>query len=247
MLDDAHAKRRAVDGHEFAPKAIVVPHAGHRYSGRIAAAAYALLGPAAATVRRVVLLGPAHRSAVDGFAASTADAFATPLGEVPLEPPPRGTPDVVVDAEPHAREHSLEVQLPFLQVVLPDGFRLVPLAAGTASPQRAAAAIEALWGGDETLVVVSTDLSHHLPRAAARAADDSTLAAVTGLRPAEIQPTRACGAVALAGLVEVARRRGLRFDVLARGDSGDASAATDSVVGYASLCIRPLRAGAFAR
>ncbi|MDE2389501.1 MAG: AmmeMemoRadiSam system protein B, partial [Betaproteobacteria bacterium] len=154
--------------HDLKPKALIVPHAGYIYSGAIAASAYASLSSAAATIRRVVLLGPAHRVAVHGLALSGVDAFETPLGSVKLDRELAAAithlPQVTVSKEAHALEHSLEVQLPFLQSVL-DDFTLLPLAVGMTSPEAVAQVLEQLWGGEETLIVISSDLSHYLPYA----------------------------------------------------------------------------------
>ena len=161
-----------------APKAIVVPHAGYIYSGATAALAYAQLGSARGRIRRVVLLGPVHRVAVRGLALPGAAAFATPLGEVEIDLAAvaalAGMPQVIVSPAAHAQEHSLEVQLPFLQSVL-DDFKLLPLAVGNATPAEVAQVLERLWGGPETLIVISSDLSHFLPYASAQALDQDTV------------------------------------------------------------------------
>src|SRR5512132_3445931 len=149
-----------------APKAIIAPHAGYVYSGPIAASAYARLQPLAEVVHRVVLIGPSHRVPLRGLAVPSVDAFATPLGRVEL-------PQVREWDAPHADEHSLEVHLPFLQAILPR-FSLIPLAAGDASPEEVAQVLERLWGGPETLIVVSSDLSHYLDYPTARKIDAAT-------------------------------------------------------------------------
>ncbi len=146
-------------------KAIIAPHAGYIYSGEIAARVYAAIVPWAERIRRVVLLGPAHYLPFTGIAVPAATDFETPLGPVPVDREALGAigglPQVVMTDEPHAPEHSLEVQIPFLQVVL-GAIEIVPLVVGRARPGEVAEVLERLWGGGETLIVVSSDLSHYL-------------------------------------------------------------------------------------
>jgi len=218
-----------------APKAVIAPHAGYPYSGPVAASAYALLAPLRGHVRRVVLLGPSHRVPFRGLAASGADAFESPLGRVPVDRQAvaqvLALPQVSAFDAAHAQEHSLEVQLPFLQVVLGD-FSLVPLAVGDASPDEVAEVIEAVWGGDETLVVVSSDLSHYHDYATARTLDAATTRAIEALDPAAIDEEGACGRHPVRGLLVAARRRGLRCRTVDLRSSGDTAGPRDSVVGY---------------
>jgi MEMO1 family protein len=220
-----------------APKAIVVPHAGYVYSGPVAASAYARLAPLAGTIRRVVLLGPTHRVAVRGIAIPSADAFATPLGVVEVDFPALQSiadmPAVVQSAAAHASEHSLEVQLPFLQTVLGE-FKLVPLAVGDARAEDVAAVLERLWGGAETLIVISSDLSHYLPYAEAQRVDGATAQEVLVL-DAHLDHEQACGATPLNGLLLAARRRALRAELLDLRNSGDTAGDRSRVVGYASF------------
>ncbi|MCX7962626.1 MAG: AmmeMemoRadiSam system protein B [Burkholderiales bacterium] len=222
-----------------APKAIVVPHAGYIYSGRVAAAAYDAVCAGRGQIARVVLLGPVHRVPVRGIALAAADAFETPLGRVPVDREAlgvlRGLPQVRVSAAAHAPEHSLEVQLPFLQAVLGD-FALVPLAVGDASVEEVAEVIERLWGGPETLVVVSTDLSHYLDYETARRVDAATLARIAACAT-DIGHEEACGATPLNGLLAVARRRGLAVRLLAACNSGDTAGGRARVVGYAAFAL----------
>ena len=222
------------------PQALIVPHAGYSYSGVTAAAAYASLAPWAQGIRRVVLLGPAHRAAVAGIALPSVRAFATPLGEVRLA---QGAiealdalPQVSINDFPHQLEHSIEVQLPFLQTVLGD-FELLPLLVGQASPAQVAEVLEQVWGGDETLIVVSSDLSHYLPSDAGRVADAITIRTLLKLDPT-LDPEQACGAAPLNGLLLAARRHGLSAELLAQANSGPVSRRDDSVVGYAALVLR---------
>jgi AmmeMemoRadiSam system protein B len=222
------------------PKAIIAPHAGYIYSGPIAASAYARLATLRGRVRRVVLMGPAHRVFVRGAAVPSARAFASPLGEVFLDAEAiaalRALPFVEQSDRAHALEHSLEVHLPFLQAVLGD-FRLVPIVVGDAGPGEVAAILEAVWGGDETLVVVSSDLSHYLPYEAARARDRNTVEAILRLE-ARLDPDEACGAAPINGLLEVARRRGLRPELVDLRNSGDTAGDRDRVVGYGAFAFR---------
>jgi hypothetical protein len=217
------------------PQAIVVPHAGYIYSGPVAAAAYATI---AADIHRVVLFGPAHRVAVDGLALPTVDAFATPLGNVPIDAALRtqaaALPGVVLDDRPHATEHSLEVQLPFLQRTLGD-FTLLPFAVGRASTETVAAVIDAVWGGAETLVVVSTDLSHYESYEDASIHDRQTAAAIIGRRSAMIGTADACGAIPLRGLLAATRIQSLAPTLLDLRSSGDTNGPRDRVVGYGAF------------
>jgi MEMO1 family protein len=220
--------------------AVVVPHAGYVYSGAIAGSAYARVARLRGRVRRVVLLGPAHRTWVDGLAASSADGFATPLGVVPVDAELRrralDLPDVVVDDGAHAGEHSLEVQLPFLQATLGD-VSVCPLAVGGAGASEVARVIEALWDDPATLVVVSTDLSHYLDYATAAARDRRTAAAIVARDPQAIDDDDACGARPLRGLLVVARRRALGVRLLDLRSSGDTAGDRDRVVGYGAFAL----------
>ena len=222
------------------PKLLVVPHAGYIYSGPIAGHAYARLAPWAAKIRRVVLLGPAHRVALRGLAVPTVDAFETPLGRVRIDQEARaalaGLAQVVADDRAHALEHALEVQLPFLQTVLGSSFTLLPLAVGSASAGEVAEVIERLWGGDETLIVVSSDLSHYLPYDDARATDRTTAARIAALAT-DIDPYEACGAHALNGALAAARQHGLQAELLDLRNSGDTAGDRRRVVGYAALAL----------
>ena len=219
------------------PKAIIAPHAGYVYSGPVAATAYARIQPARGRIKRVVLLGPCHRVAVRGLAASSADAFATPLGNIPVDREALDRilkmPQVQVFDATHSREHSLEVHLPFLQVVL-GAFALVPLVVGEATPDEVAAVIEALWGGPETLVVVSTDLSHFLDYDTARRVDAATCEAIEAFEPKRIGREQACGRIPMNGLLALAKRRGLEIVRVDVRNSGDTAGARDQVVGYGS-------------
>jgi AmmeMemoRadiSam system protein B len=219
------------------PKAIVVPHAGYIYSGPIAASAYARLVPYAKNIRRVVLLGPSHRVAVRGLAVPHAISFATPLGNVPLDTEAiaaaRKLPQVILHDAAHAQEHALEVQLPFLQQVLGD-FSLVPFSVGFATPDEVAEVLELLWGGPETLIVISSDLSHYHSHADATRRDRHTAEDILHLRLL-LDQEQACGATPINGLIEVAQRRGLKPQLLDLRNSGDTAGDHARVVGYASF------------
>ena len=234
-VDDALAVARTPAGP--APKALIAPHAGYVYSGPVAASAYAALEPVRATIRRVVLLGPCHRVAVRGLALPSADAFDTPLGRVPVDRDAiallAGLPQVVVSGAAHAQEHSLEVQLPFLQRVLRE-FSIVPLVVGDATADEVAEVLDRLWGGPETPILVSSDLSHYHRYEDAARIDRATAGAILRLDPA-LDHEQACGATPIAGLVTVARRRGLAAKLLDLRNSGDTAGDRRRVVGYAAF------------
>jgi len=219
------------------PKALVAPHAGYVYSGPTAAHAYAVLAPHAKRIRHVVLLGPCHRVAVRGLAVPNCTAFETPLGVVPVDDravaAALALPQVVRHEAAHAAEHSLEVQLPFLQAVL-DEFTIAPFAVGYATPDEVAEVLDLLWGGDETLVVVSSDLSHYHSYADAQRRDRHSADDILHLRLL-LDHDQACGATPINGLIEVAQRRGLQPRLLDLRNSGDTAGDRSRVVGYASF------------
>lgn len=245
------ARRQAGGGGRLpaVPKAIIAPHAGYVYSGPIAANAFATLAGDGGRVEdqsarsrrveneppgRVVLVGPSHRVPLRGLGLPGAERFATPLGEVALDMAAMDAlarlPQVSVRPDAHAEEHSLEVELPFLQVAL-GRFSLVPLVAGEASGEEVAAVLEAVWGGPETVLVISSDLSHYLPAERAEEVDRDTAAHIQALA-GPLTPRRACGAVPINGLLEVARRRQLAPRLLDLRHSGDTSGDRSRVVGY---------------
>lgn len=223
------------------PKALIVPHAGYIYSGPTAAAAFAQLLPLRTRIRRVILLGPAHHVAFQGLAASSAQYFATPLSVVPIDQVALDSilmlPQVHVRDDAHAQEHSLEVQLPFLQTVL-DDFKLVPLVVGDASPQDVAEVLEKLWGGDETLIVISSDLSHYHDYNTARQLDTATSRAIEQLRPDAIHYDQACGRNPVNGLLVAARHHHLGATTLDLRNSGDTAGSRDRVVGYGAYAFQ---------
>ncbi len=218
-------------------KALIAPHGSYADSGAMAALAYAALLPARDIITRVVLLGPTHRVAIDGLAVPGADLFATPLGQVPVarlsDEVLTALPQVHISPAAHVAEHSLEVQLPFLQRVLRE-FELIPLAVGRAAPAVVAEVMDALWGGPETVVVVSSNLSHYHPYAVARRLDEATARHLLALQP-DIRHVQACGAAPVNGLLVSARAHRLRPRLLDQCNSGDAAGGRERVVGYASL------------
>ena len=216
-------------------KALIAPHAGYVYSGAVAAAAFAAVRDHAANIERVVLIGPAHYVRLRGIAAPTASAFETPLGRVPVDQEALAAVSdlsFVSEADaPHGPEHALEVELPFLQLVL-GSFALVPLVVGDADPGEVAETLGRLWGGAETLVVVSSDLSHYHQYGEARRLDAETAAAIERGDWAALNPGRACGFLPIAGLLVEAGRRWLAARRLALCNSGDTAGDRDRVVGY---------------
>lgn len=223
--------------HDLKPKALIVPHAGYMYSGAIAAIAYISLRSTASTIKRVVLLGPAHRVAIFGLALPGVDVFDTPLGRVKLDTDSvqaiAHLPQVNISTEAHALEHSLEVQLPFLQTML-DDFTLLPLAVGMASAEAVAEVLDYLWGGEETLIIISSDLSHYLPYATAQRVDNETVQSILQLQQ-PIAHDHACGGTPISGLIIAAQKYQLTPHLLDLRNSGDTAGARDQVVGYAAI------------
>ena len=237
LRDLVDAMLRAARPQAPVPKAVIVPHAGYVYSGPTAAAGYACLAPAASVIRHVVIVGPCHHVGLRGIALPDADALATPLGDVPVWRDGAAValeqPGVVVSAAVHEREHSLEVQLPFVQRLLPDA-DVLPLAAGWVAPEQVGAVLDAVWGGSETAVVVSSDLSHYHPYADAKAIDERTVADILALAW-PIDSERACGASGVNGLLAAARAHGLAPRLISACNSGDTAGDKRRVVGYASV------------
>ncbi len=213
------------------PKAIIVPHAGYVYSGPVAASAYAWIRPEG--ISRVVLLGPSHRVPFLGLAATAAEAYESPLGSIPLESAP---PDLPFNETAHALEHSLEVHLPFLQVVLNE-FTLLPLVVGDASKKEVAEILAALWGGPETLIVVSTDLSHYHDSRTAIKMDQTTSDAILALDADGLGPDSACGRVPVGGLLHLAKKKDLTIEQVDLRNSGDTAGSKDQVVGYGAYVL----------
>jgi len=222
-----------------APKAVIVPHAGYVYSGPVAASVYRRLASARSTITRVVLLGPAHRVYLEGMALPDVTGFATPLGQIPLDRPAMeavsALPGVTWSNAAHACEHSLEVQLPFLQMVL-DDFRLVPVVVGRCDADRVARVIDALWGGPETLVVVSSDLSHFLPYNRAREVDGNTCRRILG-KTSSLSGEEACGAYVINGLMRSQHCQDLVVEAVDLRNSGDTAGDKHRVVGYGAFLL----------
>ena len=231
------AARSNLDETVFSPKAIIAPHAGYIYSGPVAASAYAQLTAMRDVIKRVVLLGPVHRVAVQGLALPGVAAFATPLGEIQIDLDAvaaiENMPQVVESTAAHAPEHSLEVQLPFLQAVLGD-FKLLPLAVGNATPTEVAEVLDVLWGGPETLIVISSDLSHFHPYQTAQTLDSQTAQDILSLQHT-LSHEQACGGTPVNGLLLAARQHHLQPHLLDLRNSGDTAGDKNRVVGYASF------------
>jgi len=233
MLDDMLAA--GGEPHAECPKALVVPHAGYIYSGPTAAAAYAMLDKQ--RIHRVVLLGPVHRVPVRGLALPEADTFSTPLGSIPLDAAGMQAiaqlPQVSRNALAHQTEHSLEVQLPFLQHCL-DDFTLLPLVVGDASADEVAEVLVALWGGDETLILISSDMSHYHAYSEAQHIDAATAESICHLRQ-PIHHEQACGATPLNGLLRLAAQKSMRCRQIDLRNSGDTAGDRNRVVGYGTF------------
>jgi AmmeMemoRadiSam system protein B len=216
------------------PKAIVAPHAGYVYSGPVAASAFARFAPFASAIERVVVIGPAHRVHVEGVVSPGAAKLETPLGTLEVDVAALSrAPDVAADARAHAREHSVEVELPFVQKVAPRA-KVVPLAVGHARADDVARTLEALWGGPETVVVVSSDLSHYLPYEMGQELDRATVARILSF-DARISGEEACGAAGINGLLRVAQAKHMRAELVDLRSSGDTAGTRDEVVGYGAF------------
>jgi AmmeMemoRadiSam system protein B len=234
---DSLLRSRKPAGHQ--PKALIVPHAGYVYSGPIAATAYGLIDPTVGNLRRAVIVGPSHRQWFRGAALPASTAFATPLGEVRVDVEAvnaiRTLPHVLICDEPHAAEHSLEVQLPFLQRIDPS-LLIVPVLVGDATVSEVEAIIDALWGGPETLILVSSDLSHYHSYEGARAIDARTAQDIVAGQGG-LQGEQACGCVGVNALIRAAAKRGLRAELLDLRNSGDTAGDRRRVVGYGAFAI----------
>ena len=229
------------EGLRPAPKALIVPHAGYIYSGAVAAKGYRLLMPLKGRIRRVVLVGPVHHHWISGIAVPEVEAFDTPIGALPVDSDAVLTlatlPQVVFDDAPHATEHSLEVQLPFVLRVLGE-VAIVPLLVGDASPKDVAEVLARLWGGPETLIVVSSDLSHDQSYLAARRLDTATAMEIETLQVGALGGGHACGCLPINGLLAEAKDRHLQVQRLDLCNSGDTAGARNQVVGYGAWAFR---------
>ena len=231
LLGEARAGASAPKTSASAPKAIVVPHAGYVYSAPIAASAFARVQE---TITRVVLVGPAHRVFVRGMVSPGADRLATPLGEIEVDTAALASvPEVKPDPAAHAREHSLEVELPFIQKVAPRA-KIVPIAVSNASAADVGHVLETLWGGPETLIAISSDLSHYHPYLDGRARDERSVAKIVAHEPT-LAGEDACGCAGLNGLARVARRKRMCTELVDLRSSGDTAGSRDAVVGYAAI------------
>ncbi len=239
MLQQMLAEARDINpGHI---KALIAPHAGYIYSGPVAAHAYHCLQPQADQISRVILLGPSHRVGFHGIATSSAGSYQMPLGEVALDRDSidaiKGLPQVIELDQAQAFEHSLEVQLPFLQSVLTQ-FSLVPLVVGDCAAEDVAEVMELLWGGAETLFAISSDLSHYHAYEVAQQQDRKTSDAILRLAPQDIHYDDACGRNPVNGLLLAARAHGLQPELLDLRNSGDTAGTRDRVVGYGAYIFR---------
>ena len=242
LVEELLSSGSTVPGSTVAPKALIAPHAGYVYSGPVAASIYRRLAAHRDRYRRVILLGPAHRYPFRGLAAHSAGAFRTPLGEVTLDPELRSRvlelPQVQLLDRAHEGEHSLEVHLPFLQAVL-ESFTLLPLVVGDARDGEVAEVLRAVWGGGETLVVISSDLSHFLSYGDAKSLDEATATAIEALDPDGIGRDQACGRAPMAGLLLRAREEELQVERVDLRSSGDTAGPRGQVVGYGSFLFTP--------
>jgi len=235
-----HYLNQATPSDGILPRAIIVPHAGYIYSAPVAACAYSLIASISTKIKQVILLGPSHYVAFRGMATPQADYFATPLGNIRINQPlcqrAESLPFVQADARAHEKEHSLEVQLPFLQCLL-DDFELTPLVVGDCPAHQVAELLELLWGGDETLIIISTDLSHYHSYEAASRIDQQTSQAILRLQPENIHYEDACGRNPLNGLLTLAREKQLKIKCLDLRNSGDTAGSQDRVVGYGAYAV----------
>jgi MEMO1 family protein len=238
--DVAHYLQQATSSSNFTPKAIIAPHAGYIYSGPIAASAYKLLQPARHLIKQIILLGPSHRVAFRGIATPNADYFSTPLGNIKIN---RGLCEQIesldfvhANAAAHAQEHSLEVQLPFLQNIL-DDFELTPLVVGDCDAQDVAKLLDSIWGKSDTLVVISSDLSHYHNYPTAKQLDQKTSLAIENCQPENISYEDACGRTPLNGLLTLAKQKHLSIDTLDLRNSGDTAGDKERVVGYGAYVV----------
>lgn len=235
-----HNMLQEADHRDLSPKALIVPHAGYIYSGPVAASAYQLLQPYRESVRRVVLLGPSHQIPFEGLATPEADYFSTPLGDIHIDQTAITALSRFSQIQPlseaHASEHSLEVQLPFLQSCL-DSFSLIPLVVGHASALAVAEVIDFLWGKEDTLIVISSDLSHYHTYEEAQRRDNLTVKAIEQLTT-DLTGGQACGCCPINGMLKVAQRRGMEVQTLDVRNSGDTAGDKKRVVGYGAFAIQ---------
>jgi len=230
----------AATNQNIAPKAIIAPHAGYIYSGLTAGAAYVLLQNIKDKIKRVVLLGPSHRVYVRGFAFTDATHYNTPLGKVPLDTTAFAHASTLSHVQilnaAHAEEHSLEVHLPFLQLTL-DAFNLIPIVVGEASAAEVASVLDLFWGGAETLIVISTDLSHFENYANAQTIDAQTCRHIENFNEQGLNDNSACGRIPVSGLLQLAHKNKMQIQTLDLKNSGDTAGTKDRVVGYGAWAL----------
>lgn len=219
----------------YHPKALIVPHAGYIYSGSIAAHAYKQLESFRNKISKVILLGPSHRVAFRGLALPECGSFKTPLGVIPIDQSNISKliklPDVMKADKAHAHEHSLEVHLPFLQTVLSE-FTLTPIVVGDTKPEIVAQALQQVWGGDESLIVISSDLSHYLSYDEACSVDTDTCHAIEHMDFEKLDYDSACGRMPVSGLLYLAKQKHMKIHTIDLRNSGDTAGSRDRVVGY---------------
>lgn len=223
------------------PKAIIAPHAGYIYSGLIAASAYACLTKAKKQIHRIVLLAPSHQYPVSGVAITDAKSYMTPLGQITIDQKSISAlnlPYVQAVEEAFASEHAIEVHLPFLQLTL-ETFSLIPLLVGLATTAQVGKVLEKLWDGPETLIIISSDLSHYYPYDLAQFLDKKTAEAIIKLDPKDITPEQACGAVGIKGLLAIAAKKKLHASQIDLRNSADTAGPKDQVVGYGAFHFLP--------
>jgi len=222
------------------PKALIVPHAGYIYSGGTAGKGFALVKKLTAAVNKIVLIGPCHRVWIQGLAIPDCQYFETPLGKIEVDSKTLNElvkfPQVTISDQAHAQEHSLEVQLPFLQSIF-DQFKLIPLVAGEVSEDAFIEVLEYLWGGEETLIVISSDLSHFLDYDAAVAIDNKTSQAIESFEAGSINSDMACGSAGIKALLSLAKNKNLHVKTIHQCNSGDTAGDKDRVVGYGTYAI----------
>lgn len=220
------------------PKVLIVPHGGYAESGQTAAAGYGLLAAERGKIERVVILAPSHHVAFEGIAVPRNVAFRTPLGDILVD---HGVVEdlstlsnVTLSDRPHQREVTIELQLPFIQRMI-GRVQIVPLVVGKIGASALANVLEMMWGGAETLIVLSADLSHDLSHEATMKQDQLTVEEITDLSIENIDASRTCASHALRGLLTLARRRGMTASALATSTTADVDGKIDSVVGFGSF------------
>jgi len=237
---EGYLQQVTVTATDKVPKAMIVPHAGYIYSGEIAASAYARLRAKRSTIKRVVLIGPSHKVGFTGLAVSHADAFKTPLGDIPLDTQAIASlanfPFVNYKEEAHLYEHSLEVQLPFLQMTL-DSFQLIPIVAGDCPAKQIEQVLELFYAKDNTLIVISSDLSHFHDYATAQRLDRETSKKIERLDYQHLDYESACGRVPISGLLALAQKKSLQVETIDLRNSGDTAGDKSRVVGYGAYVI----------